>query len=61
MIEQQQEQLNTQDTEITLGMGKLLAIFFIFGILFGGNLRWSIHVSRSSCLFDDYLQAYTVA
>jgi len=48
MIEQQQEQLNTQDTEITLGMGKLLAIFFIAVIVCGAFFGMGYSLGKNS-------------
>jgi DedD protein len=48
MIEQQQQQVMTPDTEITLGMGKLLAIFFIAVIVCGAFFGMGFSLGKNS-------------
>ena len=48
MIEQQQQQPPPQDTEITLGMGKLLVIFFIAVIVCGAFFGMGYSVGKNS-------------
>ena len=48
MIEQEEEQVTTQDTEITLGMGKLLAIFFIAVIVCGAFFGMGYSLGKNS-------------
>jgi cell division septation protein DedD len=48
MIEQQQQQPPAQDTEITLGMGKLLAIFFVAVIVCGAFFGMGYSLGKNS-------------
>jgi DedD protein len=48
MIEQQEQQTTTQNTEITLGMGKLLAIFFLAVIVCGAFFGMGYSLGKNS-------------